>query len=271
MTYGSYPPGASTPAPAVPPPSSPPPSRLGGIAIVTAVLAVVVVLGIVAGVVVWTINGRTNPDPGATGSPSPGITSGGDSTPPRPPAGSPGPPVGAANLPTSGDLVWPAPLAWQVETTAEGPQATAMAPCQTWQPTGEPPETAVQVRTYSLQKSDKGAGSAIAYVISYASEADAERAVATLVADGMSCGQRIQGKQGPQMELDLPLGHGTFTDVVWTDNGATTAGAWGVARHGSRLVWLWAQVPGDGSPWAGHSDGHPMAASLGRALGRLNY
>jgi|GEM_PF-6610969 len=267
MSYGSYPPGAPAPAPAAPPP----PSRLGGIAIVIAVLAVVVVLGIVAGVVVWTINGSANPDPGATGSPSAGSASGGDSTPPQLPTGSPGPPVGAANLPTSGDLVWPAPLAWKVETTTEGPQAAVTAPCQTWRPTGEPPETAVQVRTYSLQKADSGAGSAIAYVISYASEADAERAAESVISDGMSCGERIQGRQGPRMELDLPLGHGVFTDVVWTDNGTTAVGAWGVARHGSRLVWLWAQVPGDGSPWAGHSDGHPMAASLARALGRLNY
>lgn len=275
MSYGPYTPGTPSTLPDNPP-HNPPPSRIGGIAILVAVLAVVVVLGVVAGIVVWTVNGGMsgplgNGTPSSSAPASPGPASGTPDAPP--PTGSPGPPVAAANLPTSGDLAWPPPLSWKVEATAEGPQDAATAPCQTWKVTGEPPETAVQVRTYTLQPGagQQGNGRAVAYAISYATEVDAARAVDAAIADGLGCGARLGGRQGPRMDVDLPLGQGAFTDVVWTDAGASRTGAWGVARHGSRVVWLWAEIPGDGTPWVGHADGHPMAASLARALGRLRY
>lgn len=269
MSYGPYPPNTPTTIPGAVQAPPPGPSRLGGIAIVIAILAVVVVLGVVAGVVIWNVNGGL---PGMTRTPSPSPASTSPSGPPSP-TGSPGPAVGAANLPTSGDLAWPPPLVWKVEATTEGPSDAATAPCQTWKATGASPETAVQVRTYALQPGIgvSGNGRAVAYVISYVSEAEAVRAAAAVLADGMTCAERLHGRQGPEMTVDLPLGQGSFTDVVWSVDGAERTGAWGVARHGSRLVWLWVEVPGNGSPWVGHSDGHPMAATLGHALGRLRY
>jgi len=241
---------------------------LGTAAVVVAVLAVVVVLGVVAGVVVIAIGGvgpLGRPDDQASASASAsGVEGEGTAGPPAQP-GTPSPPVTAANLPTSGDLVWP-DASWHVTQTEAAAHDGPVAPCQTWAADAPPTQTAIQGRGYRL---DGGDGTAYAYVISYQQVADAVAVAESLVADGLSCAGRLQGTQGPRMQVAGPLGSGVFTDLQWSDDTGPHVGAWGVARDGSRVVWLWMATPGEDAGWLGTAEGHPMADSLTHALRRL--
>lgn len=269
MTYPGQPP-QGTGAPDVGPGGGRRP--LGTAAVVVAVLAVVIVLGVVAGLVVIAVGGvgpfgrpEGAPPPASASTPEPDGSTSPEQPPPPPPSGSPLPPVTAANLPTSGDLVWPG-SSWHVAATESAAHDGPVAPCQTWAADAPPTRTAIHGRSYEL---GDGEGRAYAYVLSYQTVADADTVAEALVADGLSCAERLQGTQGPRMDVKAPLGSGVVTDLQWTDDSGPHVGTWGVAREGSRAVWLWMEAAGDGGDWLGEAEGHPMASSLNHALRRL--
>ena len=269
MTYGGQPP-QGTGAPTGQPPDGGGRRPLSTAAVVVAVLAVVVVLGVVAGLVVIAVGGIGpfgRPDATPSSSSAPPSQRDGSATPPQPPPppGSPLPPVTAANLPTSGDLAWPE-SSWHVKATESTAHDGPVAPCQTWATDAPPTQTAIQGRSYEL---GDGQGRAYAYVLSYQTVADAATVAEALVEDGLSCAERLQGAQGPRMDVTGPLGSGVVTDLQWSDDTGPHVGAWGVAREGSRVVWLWMESAGEGGDWLGKAEGHPMASSLNHALRRL--
>lgn len=265
MSFGGQPqPGSGAP-------SGQPPGRrpLGAAAVVIAVLVIVVVLGVVAGVVVIAVGGigpLGRPDPTPATSPSP-VGGNSSSPPPVEPPASPLPPVTAANLPTSGDLVWPG-SAWHVVSTEPAAHDGPVTPCQQWSPDAPPTRTAILGRSFRLGDTE-GLGRAHAYVLSYATVADATTVADAIVADAMSCASRLQGTQGPRMEVSGPLGAGVVTDLQWTDPAGAHVGTYGIAREGNRVVWIWMEAVGDKPDWLGVPEGHPMADSLRHALRRL--
>ena len=243
--------------------------RLGTAAIVIAVLAVTVVAGVIAGVVVLALRSDDAPggpvDPPPPPPSSPSVEQSPDAPDSSaPPTGEVGPPVTAVQLPTSGDLVWP-DASWQAGDTVGQALADPQAPCQTFAADGPPTRTAVHGRSFSLPN-DRGR--AFAYVMSFQGEADAITAQEQILADGMGCAGRLGGEQGEQHDLSTPLGSGSWTDLSWTDDSGEHAGAWGVARHGDRVIWLWMEAAGDGA-WRGDAAEHPMPESLTRSLRRL--
>ncbi|MFW6599303.1 hypothetical protein ACQBAU_12290 [Propionibacteriaceae bacterium Y2011] len=255
-----------------------PSTRLSGVAIVIGVLAIVIVLGVVAGVVVWVVRGGPGADPPpqpptpppSSTQPTPAESSPVTSTPPSEttrPSPEQGPAVTAANLPTSGDLVWPGQQ-WRVKDNLAELPAEPAAPCQTWTPAGPPAAGSGMGRTFELKP---GPGRGVAYVLSYPSEADARAAADMIMADAEQCGQRLSGEQSEVQTLNSPLGQGRYLDLTWRTGDVDHVGTWGVATRGERLVWLWLEADGPAPEWVGTEDGHPMAASLANALSRLRH